>query len=90
VPSASSIRPKPSSWDCASIGNVKQRHRKDTQGETKEKPKRKPGKREKQGPAFLPIPALPWSYLSVPSWPSFGNASGEFENHIVCQTKAYD
>jgi len=30
VPSASSIRHKPSSWDCASIGNVKQRHRKDT------------------------------------------------------------
>ena len=30
MPSASSIRHKPSSWDCASIGNVKQRHRKDT------------------------------------------------------------
>ena len=30
MPSASSIRHKPSSWDCASIGNVKRRHRKDT------------------------------------------------------------
>ena len=30
MPSASSIRHKPSSWDCASIWNVKQRHRKDT------------------------------------------------------------